>query len=158
METTAPIGTLTMNPALDIATATDQVTALHKLRYAAPRYDPGGGGINVARVVQILGGKATAVYPAGGPTGEMLEALLDVRGVPQCVLPITGQTRESFTIDEEATGQQFRFVLPGPSLSADDQQRCLEALGGLDPQPAFLVVSGSLPPGVPADFQTHVAR
>ena len=51
-----PIVTLTMNPALDIATATDRVVPTHKLRCAAPRYDPGGGGINVARAVHALGG------------------------------------------------------------------------------------------------------
>jgi 6-phosphofructokinase 2 len=41
--------TLTMNPALDIATATETVIPGHKLRCGEPRYDPGGGGINVAR-------------------------------------------------------------------------------------------------------------
>ena len=73
MDSTAAIATLTMNPALDIATATERVMATHKLRCATPRYDPGGGGINVARVVRILGGTATAVYPAGGLVGEVLE-------------------------------------------------------------------------------------
>ena len=55
------IVTLTMNPALDIATSTDRVLPTHKLRCAAPRYDPGGGGINVARAVHALGGNAVAI-------------------------------------------------------------------------------------------------
>jgi 6-phosphofructokinase 2 len=67
-----PIVTLTMNPALDIATATDRVVPAHKLRCAAPRYDPGGGGINVARGVHALGGGAIAIFPAGGAAGEMI--------------------------------------------------------------------------------------
>ena len=45
----AAIVTLTMNPALDIATAAERVEPVHKLRCTAPRYDAGGGGINVAR-------------------------------------------------------------------------------------------------------------
>ena len=66
------IVTLTMNPALDIATATDAVVPGHKLRCGDPRYDPGGGGINVARAVRRLGGDALAVFPVGGLSGEML--------------------------------------------------------------------------------------
>ena len=58
-----PIVTLTMNPALDIATATDRVVPTHKLRCAAPRYDPGGGGINVARAVHALGGECGRDLP-----------------------------------------------------------------------------------------------
>jgi len=55
-----------MNPALDIATATQLVVPTEKLRCAEPRYDPGGGGINVARAVHMLGGDALAVFPVGG--------------------------------------------------------------------------------------------
>ena len=79
------ICTLTLNPALDIATATDRVTATHKLRCTTARYDPGGGGINVARVIFELGGNATAVYTAGGPVGHSLQELLDAAGIPQVV-------------------------------------------------------------------------
>ena len=75
----AAIVTLTMNPALDIATSTDRVVPTHKLRCAAPRYDPGGGGINVARAVHALGGDAVAIFPVGGAAGEMIRHLLDSR-------------------------------------------------------------------------------
>jgi 6-phosphofructokinase 2 len=104
------------NQPLHIATATKRVVSTHKLRGEAPRRDPGGGGINVARVIHILGGQATAVYPAGGPTGSALRGLLDRAGVDQRVIPIRGVTRESFTVDEAASGDQFRFVLPGPEV------------------------------------------
>src|SRR5271166_5986158 len=66
------IVTLTSNPAIDIATSVPMVTPLQKLRCTAARRDPGGGGINVARVVQRLGGNAIAIYPAGGSTGHLL--------------------------------------------------------------------------------------
>ena len=69
------IVTLTMNPALDVATATDTIVPSTKLRCEEPRYDPGGGGINVARAVHMLGGDALAVYPAGGATGEMIRGV-----------------------------------------------------------------------------------
>ena len=79
--TMGAIVTLTMNPALDIATSTDRVVPTHKLRCAPPRYDPGGGGINVARAVHALGGDAVAIFPVGGPAGEMIRHLLDEEGV-----------------------------------------------------------------------------
>ncbi len=152
------ICTLTVNPALDIATATDRVTATHKLRCTTARYDPGGGGINVARVVFELGGNATAVYTAGGPVGHSLRELLDAAGIPQVVVPIQGETRVNITVDERVSNNQFRFVFPGPELSPEEQEQCIEAVAKLDPKPEFLVASGSLPPGVPADFYSRVAR
>ena len=151
------IATLTLNPAMDLSTATAQVEPTRKLRCSLPRYDPGGGGINVARVVATLGGDAVAVYPAGGPFGDMLERILAGLALPQRRVPIAGDTRESFTVDENASGRQFRFVLPGPELSAAEQQACLDAIAALDPAPEFIVLSGSFPPGVALSFFDEVA-
>jgi 6-phosphofructokinase 2 len=144
----AAIVTLTMNPALDIATATQRVEPTHKLRCTEPRYDPGGGGINVARAVRALGGEAAAVFPAGGAAGEMIRHLLDQEDVVYDVVAIDGFTRESLAVEERATGDQFRFILPGPEISERDQQRCLDRLELLAPAASYIVASGSLPLGV----------
>ena len=77
----AAIVTLTVNPALDIATTSERVEPTHKLRCSVPRYDPGGGGINVARAVHALGGDAVAIFPVGGPAGEMIRHMLQQEGV-----------------------------------------------------------------------------
>jgi hypothetical protein len=154
----SPIATLTMNPSLDIATSTERVVPTDKLRCEPPRRDPGGGGINVARVVHILGGRATAIHPAGGATGSMFEELLAQAGVGRRMVQIGNPTREASTIDEAASGKQFRFVLPGPELTEEEAQRCLDELAALEPRPAFVVANGSLPPGVPDDFYARVAR
>ncbi|UZK66016.1 1-phosphofructokinase family hexose kinase [Sphingomonas sp. M1-B02] len=140
------IATLTLNPALDVSTETAEVRPTHKLRCSAPRYEPGGGGINVARVVHALGGAVTAVYPSGGPTGAMLDSLLRAAGVPIVPVPIAGITRESFTVDEGGSGVQHRFVMPGPRLDAEELARLMDALTGLAGPPAYMVASGSLPP------------
>jgi 6-phosphofructokinase 2 len=153
-----PIVTLTMNPALDIATATDQVVPAHKLRCAAPRYDPGGGGINVARAVHALGGEAVAIFPAGGAAGEMIRHLLEQEGVTHHPIAIAGFTRESLAVDERQTGKQYRFILPGPEISQRDQERCLDELALLAPEADFIVASGSLPLGVSDDFYARVAE
>lgn len=147
-----------MNPALDIATDTDAVVPGHKLRCAGPRYDPGGGGINVARAVRMLGGEAHAVFPVGGPSGEMLCRLLDRECVPHSAILVDGITRESLAVLELQSGSQYRFLLPGPTLDQHDQGRCLDELAAHAKGAGFLVASGSLPPGVPADFYARVGE
>lgn len=150
------IVTLTLNPAMDLSTTAARVEPTRKLRCSLPHYDPGGGGINVARVVASLGGDVLAVYPGGGPFGDLLERTLAGLGVPQRRVPIAGDTRESFTVDEGASGLQYRFVLPGPELSAVEQQACLDAIAALDPRPSWLVLSGSFPRGVAPMFFDQV--
>jgi 6-phosphofructokinase 2 len=152
------IVTLTMNPALDIATSTDRVIPTHKLRCSPPRYDPGGGGINVARAVHALGGDAVAIFPVGGPAGEMIHHLLDQEGVRHHPIAIGGFTREGLAVEDCQTGEQFRFILPGPAVSVADQERCLDQLSAVAAAADFIVASGSLPLGVREDFYARVAQ
>ena len=146
------IATLTMNPALDLSAEVEKIEPIHKLRCEAGRRDPGGGGINVARVVRRLGGEVSAIFPIGGAIGALLESLLRVEGVHGVPVRIAGETREDFTVFEHASGRQYRFVMPGPELSADETDSCLKALGLADKHPEIVVASGSLPPGVPPEF------
>ncbi len=151
------IVTLTMNPVLDIATSTDVVMPTEKMRCSAVRYDPGGGGINVARVADALGAKVMALFPAGGATGDQVADLLEAAGLPARLIPIAEPTRESFAVNERRTERQFRFVLPGPVLSTAEQQTCLDQLRSAAATADFVVASGSLPPGVSPDFYNRVA-
>lgn len=152
------IVTLTLNPALDITTSTSSVRPADKLRCTKSRYDPGGGGINVARVARELGEKVCAVFPAGGLTGGQIIGLLAEAGIPMAVVTIEGPTRESFTVNETDTGNQYRFVLPGPTLTESAQRQCLTRLSEAASDGTFVVASGSLPPGVPPDFLNKVAQ
>lgn len=150
--------TLTMNPAVDISLEVGQLIPGKKLRCGNPFYEAGGGGINVARVIHELGGKATAVYTAGGPSGEMLKELLVEKMIEQQCIEIKSRTRENINMTEETSGQLFRLVMPGPDVSEDEQQRSLEAIRSLDVSPDYLVISGSLPPGVPDAFYGQVIQ
>lgn len=150
--------TVTMNPALDVSTSTDKVMDTHKLRCTASILHPGGGGINVARVLHRLGGDCLALYPAGGANGQRLRQLIDQEQVRSQCVPIAGETRESFSVHEQSSRRDFRFVLPGPELAPDEWQACLRHVADLRAPPAYLVASGSLPPGVPADFHARLAR
>lgn len=150
--------TLTMNPAVDISTATDRIMPTHKLRCRAEQRHPGGGGINVARVLHRLGADCAALYPAGGVFGELVRQLLDEEGVTSICIAIAGETRESFSVSESASAQEYRFVLPGPELLAHEWQACLDRIVALEVAPRYLVASGSLPPGVPIDFYARLIR
>jgi 6-phosphofructokinase 2 len=149
---------LTMNPSVDLATETEHVVPTHKLRCGDTLHDAGGGGVNVARVLTRLGGHCVSVCPTGGPSGHWLEKRMRDEGLVSVFLPIADETRVSFTVHEHSTGAEFRFVMPGPHLSEAEWRAALQHLEGLQPFPAIVVASGSLPPGVPADFYAHLAR
>lgn len=152
------IVTLTMNPSVDVSSIVEQVVPEHKIRCQPARYEPGGGGINVARVIQRLGGTAKAFYTSGGPYGRMLQGMLDGEKLNHQPISIADETRQNFSVLDESDGQEFRFVLPGPTLSEDEWQRCLNEIFTFEPPPQYIIASGSLPSGVPADFYAHVAR
>lgn len=155
---TPDILTVTMNPALDVSTSTDRVRDTHKLRCAAAQFHPGGGGINVARVLHRLGSNCLALYPSGGVTGQRLGKLLDEEQLPRHCWDIAGETRESFSVHETSSGNEFRFVLPGPVLNPKEWQAGLDRVSACEPPPAWVVASGSLPPGVPNDLYAQLAR
>lgn len=154
----ANIVTLTMNPAIDVSTSVERVEPTHKLRCELAHRDPGGGGINVARVLKRFGADVLAVYVAGGATGELLRKLVRREGIDDLVVAEPEETREDFTVFEKTSGRQFRFVMPGPELARETWMAALDVLANLKARPAFLVASGSLPPGVPAEFFVDVAR
>ncbi|RVQ68701.1 1-phosphofructokinase family hexose kinase [Croceicoccus ponticola] len=150
-----PIFTLTLNPAIDGACEADVVQPTHKIRTANERYDPGGGGINVARVLHRLKAPVIAVYCAGGASGGLLDDLIDRTGVARHCIPIAGQTRMSLAVFERSTGQEYRFVPEGPEFSDTEWQSVLDFVG--QAKCGWMVASGSLPRGVPADFYARLA-
>lgn len=154
----ARIVTLATNPSLDMSTDVEHVVPEHKLRCSEPLWQAGGGGINVARVVKRLGGSPFAIYTCGGPQGSMLHAFLEDEGLNQKIIPIGDLTKESFAVRENASGQQYRFGVPGPTLAEAEWRACLAAVQDLDPIPNYLVLSGGLAPGVPEDFYRRLAR
>lgn len=148
--------TLTVNPALDLSAAAERIVPTEKVRCHSSRRDPGGGGVNVARVIRRLGGKVQAIFPAGGLAGEALIQLLGQEEVESRVVGIAGETREDVTIRDEQANCQYRFILPGPELSEPEWRACLSAVEQAGA--GFACASGSLAPGVPGDFYARFAE
>ena len=153
-----PIITITLNPALDLATHVDCVEAGPKLRCGEPRQDPGGGGINVSRVIAELGGTSTAMVALGGATGSTLERMLRADLADVSVLEIPGETRQSLSVTEAGTNKQYRFVMPGPRWSEAMIDAAMGRIRDLSAPGALVVLSGSLPPDVPDDFPARLCR
>ncbi len=141
------IYTLTLAPSLDSATLTPQIFPEGKLRCSAPVFEPGGGGINVARAIVHLGGSATALFPAGGATGEHLVALLNDEQVAADTVSARDWTRQNLHVHVESSGEQYRFVMPGATITDDEFRQLEEKVLAIEAG-AILVISGSLPPGV----------
>jgi 6-phosphofructokinase 2 len=152
-----PIVTLTLNPALDASTEVPEMLPGMKLRCGPVRREAGGGGVNVARAVTALGEAALALHAVGGPTGAMVEAWLEQEGVPQQPLRVSGTTRENLAVLDRSSGEPYRLVLPGPPMTRAEWRRCLDAAVAAARGP-YLVASGSLPPGAPADLYARLAR
>ena len=150
------ITTLTVNPALDVNSSIDQVVADEKMRCSRPARAPGGGGVNVGRVIRRLGGRAVVVYTKGGIIGALYRRLLADEEVPQHPIEIAGETRENFIMRETTTDAIYRFGMPGPELREGEWQAVLDYARQMD-EGGFLVASGSLPPGVPDDFYGRLA-
>lgn len=151
------IVSLTLNPSLDKSTCTDHLLPDEKLRCEAPVYEPGGGGINVSRAIKHMGGDSLAVYLAGGAPGDKMKELLEKEGIRQQLIKGVNATRENFMVTESATGRQYRFGLPGASVSTEELDQCLQLIKSLPDEVEYLVASGSLPPGAPDDFYGRIA-
>ncbi len=150
-----PIVTLTLNPCIDGASQADAVRPTRKIRTRDERYDPGGGGINVARVIAELGGATLPVFLSGGATGPVLDAMLRERGFDTRPVPVADHTRISHAVYETSSGLEYRFVPEGPEVTAAEWTACLDTLRALDFD--WLVASGSLPRGLAPGCLTEVA-
>lgn len=147
--------TVTLNPTVDISSEAEVIRPVRKVRTHNDRFDPGGGGINVARVISRFGGGVEALYLAGGEIGALLDRLLKEQGVPGHRVSVDGQTRIGFVVFEESTGLEYRFVPEGPRIGEEHLTQCLDVVtshGG-----DYVVCSGSLPAGAPDDIYARMA-
>ena len=152
------ITTLTMTPSLDLFGTTDHLVEDAKTRCHETGHEPGGGGINVARNLHFLGDRVRAVFPAGGSNGDRIESLLGGESVPCQRIPVRNPTRQNLALTETATDRMYHLVFPGTELSEGEWQACESAVLDATQDADYLVLSGSLPPGVPDDFYARLGR
>ena len=144
------IVTITVNPSLDKSVTILELIAEQKMRCEKPRYDAGGGGINVSKALSKLGATSTCIFTSGGSTGEMLKQLLHKEKIETIEIKTKNWTRENFIAFENKTKSQFRFGLPGNKLEKKEIEQLQLIIKNLDAN--FVVISGSLNEGLPTNF------
>jgi 6-phosphofructokinase 2 len=150
------IVTLTVNSALDKSAHFKGLVAEQKMRCEEPRFDAGGGGINVSKAISRLGGESLAVFTAGGPTGEIIKDLLTTEGIDIDPIAVKNWTRESFVAVDDNTNSQYRFGFPGAAISVVEKDAILLKMQSISPE--LLVVSGSISEGLSVDFYKQIAE
>lgn len=148
--------TLTLNPSLDKSTHFKGLVAEQKIRCEKPRYDAGGGGINVSKAIVKLGGNSLCIHTSGGSAGKMLEELIQKEGIENKVIPTQNWTRENFIAFENSTKAQYRFGFPGNELLEIEKETVIEIIKKIKAD--YLVLSGSLNEGLPADFYQKISE
>ncbi|MEX1279613.1 MAG: 1-phosphofructokinase family hexose kinase [Acidimicrobiia bacterium] len=148
------IVTVTVKPSLDVTLRVGAMTPNRKLRYDDALIDPGGGGINVARALTVLGEPATAIWTRGPGFGDDVERRLDAEGLDHRPVPVEGQTTLSVTVIDDA-GDHLRLSGHGAPPTEDEVEAVTEAIRELAPD--WLVLSGGLPPEAPDDLHRRFA-
>ncbi|WP_433462110.1 1-phosphofructokinase family hexose kinase [Spirillospora sp. CA-128828] len=147
--------TVTPNAALDDTYEVPDARFGEVNRVAAVHRRPGGKGVNVARVLHGLGHEVVATGLAGGAAGRQIEEGLAALGVPAAFTPVAGESRRTVTV---VGAEVTMFCEPGPTVTAAEWAAFLARYETLARDAAVVVLSGSLPPGVPPDAYARLTR
>jgi 1-phosphofructokinase family hexose kinase len=142
---------VTPNPALDRVHVTHGFQPGQQSRASLAFLQPGGSGVHASLIAQAFGAQTLALVLLGGHTGSLWQREAEGRGLLFDLVPINGETRESFCLIDLEGGSQVEAVEAGPQVDEHSLPRLLEQLKGQLPHAEMLVLSGSLPPGLPED-------
>ncbi len=146
---------VSINPSIDVSNQCNNIHATHKIRLKEQSIYPGGGAVNVARVIQLLGGHPELTYIAGGETGEILSSSIKPMGIPSTCISTDVNTRIAFNVLDQTSGLEYRFIPKGLALPKDTIDTVVNQLASVSPE--YLVLSGSLPAKTPADIYARIA-
>jgi tagatose 6-phosphate kinase len=151
--------TVTLNLALDVTYEVPAVDWDGVNRVGAVHRRAGGKGVNVARVLAALGQEVLVTGLAGGPTGQAIEADLKAAGLPHTVCGVAGDSRTTLAVCETggSGGRTALFNELGPEVTPDELAAFTRSYEALAADADVVVLSGSLPRGVPADIYATLA-
>ena len=152
--------TLTINPSVDRNIQVDRLV-FEDRAYILSRSDSAGGrGMNASRVLHAFGAKTLAIVTSGGANGERLEKLAAKSGFPVKVVRIGNDIRVNLTITDRQ-GLTIKLNELGPLITPEELTRIEKAVESRLETATWLMLCGSIPPGVSAEFYTkliHMAR
>lgn len=142
------IYTVTLNPTLDITYVVEEVSFREPLRALEVHESPGGKGVNVSLALKALGVDSVAIGLVGGFTGREVRYLLERRGLDLRLIEIGNETRTNVVVLGRGDGRELVIRAAGPEVSGEEEKGVLELILDVARPPGFLVLSGSLPPGM----------
>ena len=151
------IVTVTINPAIDRTISVDRLAFEDRAYINSSHESPGGRGINASCVIHSFGGETIAVLVSGGDTGKRMEEHLTRCGYRVCVVPIHNPIRNNITVTDKH-GLTVNLNEPGPKLTKPEVTRVERAVHGLLDRASWLLVCGSIPPGVQTSFYAGLVR
>ena len=150
------IVTITLNPAIDKSTIISELVPEKKLKCHTPKFEPGGGGINISRVLQRLNNKSTAIYFEGGFSGKFFSQLVNDENIETIPIEIKNNTRENFIVFDKKTNLQYRFGMPGPEVNKNETDQLINVLERIE-EIDYLVLSGSMPSNFDENVVSKIA-
>ncbi len=150
--------TLTVNPALDKSAKVDGLVATQKLKCHSIQYQPGGGGINISRMLKRLGTETTCIVTSGGDTGNYLTDLLVKETLKPEIIFVKTWTRENLSVVDTQSNLQYRFGMPGNKLSIEERDAIKNLLIEKVEPEDILILSGSLSEKMPDDYYAQLIR
>jgi 1-phosphofructokinase family hexose kinase len=145
------IVTVTINPAIDRTISVDRLAFEDRTYINSTHESAGGRGINASCVIHSFGGETLAVATSGGGAGKRFVEYLGGFGFPVCVVPIKREIRTDLTITDKQ-GLTVKLNETGPELSKAETTRFERAVRQTLDRAGWLMLCGSVPPGVPASF------
>lgn len=146
------ITTITLNAAVDKTYEVRKLTLDHVHRAERMIAQPGGKGINVARVAAALGAEVIVSGFVGGFSGRWIEAEVERLGLAADFVHVSAESRTTVTLIDPEFGSQTEIREPGPSISTAEAESMVEKVRDLAQRSRVIVFSGSLPRGVPPDY------
>lgn len=147
--------TVTLNPAIDQNIAADQLVFDDRSYILDTHESAGGRGINASRVIHSFGGKTLAITYSGGDSGPQFEKLLKAYGFPSFCVPMKKPVRHNLSITDRH-GLSVKLNERGPLLSAAEVEAMEKAIHSRLPKAKWLMLCGSLPPGIPTNFYSRL--
>lgn len=149
--------TLTVNPAIDHTITTDRINYEDRIYVRSSLEQAGGKGINAARVIHGLGAQVLALTTCGGAIGRRFARLLRDTDVPVKLIPIRHGIRHNLTISD-LQGLTIKLDEAGPEITRAEERKIEAAVRRELDRAAWLLLCGSLPPGMSVDFYARLIQ
>ncbi|MCE5230078.1 1-phosphofructokinase family hexose kinase [bacterium] len=153
-----PVLTVTLNPAIDLELHVDELRRGAVTRALGSARQAGGKGINVSRELARLGVRSAAAVALGGPDAIVFKELLGKPKFAVHAIAIRGAVRTNVTAGPAGRGYILKINEPGPEVSKSETGKIVREIGKLTIGRKWVVISGSLAPGMPPDTYARIVR